>query len=212
MKYEKYSYIFPPRPKNAVNPEDLSFWDNNSLIAQPKLNGSNTTIYTNGVQTVVMNRHNSRLSNFNLSQSEINSIYKCEPGKWLVINGEYLNKNKQDETGESFNHKLIIFDILVCDSNYLVGSTFSERVSILDDLYGTHNSDKEYLYSITENIYRVKSYNSGFFNIFNEFTKAPVVEGLVLKRKSGKLEVGTTENNNTKSQIKSRVATKNYKY
>ena len=212
MKYEKYSYIFPPRPKNAVNPEDLSFWDNNSLIAQPKLNGSNTTIYTNGVQTVVMNRHNSRLSNFNLSQSEINSIYKCQPGKWLVINGEYLNKNKQDETGESFNHKLIIFDILVSDSNYLVGSTFSERISILDDLYGTHNSDKEYLYSITENIYRVKSYNSGFSSIFSEFTKAPVVEGLVLKRKSGKLEVGTTENNNTKSQIKSRVATKNYKY
>jgi hypothetical protein len=39
-----------------------------------------------------------------------------------------------------------------------------------------------------------------------------MVEGLVLKRKSAKLEVGSTENNNTKSQIKVRKATKNYKY
>jgi hypothetical protein len=38
------------------------------------------------------------------------------------------------------------------------------------------------------------------------------MEGLVLKRKAARLELGTSENNNTKSQIKCRVATKNYKY
>jgi hypothetical protein len=35
---------------------------------------------------------------------------------------------------------------------------------------------------------------------------------LVLKRSSAKLEVGNTENNNTKSQLKARKPTKNYKY
>jgi hypothetical protein len=38
------------------------------------------------------------------------------------------------------------------------------------------------------------------------------VEGLVLKRKNAKLEVGTSENNNSKSQIKARKPTKNYKF
>jgi hypothetical protein len=39
-----------------------------------------------------------------------------------------------------------------------------------------------------------------------------MVEGLVLKRKTAKLEAGNTENNNTKSQLKARKATKNYKF
>ena len=36
----------------------------------------------------------------------------------------------------------------------------------------------------------------------NNLVNIDMVEGLVLKRKSAKLEVGSTENNNIKSQIK----------
>jgi hypothetical protein len=39
-----------------------------------------------------------------------------------------------------------------------------------------------------------------------------MIEGVVLKRKNAKLEIGNTENNNYKSQIKSRKVTKNYKF
>ena len=39
-----------------------------------------------------------------------------------------------------------------------------------------------------------------------------MIEGLVLKRSNAKLELGTSELNNTKSQIKIRKSTKNYKY
>jgi hypothetical protein len=42
--------------------------------------------------------------------------------------------------------------------------------------------------------------------------KIDMIEGLVLKRKSAKLEIGNTENNNTKSQVKFRKPTKNYKF
>jgi hypothetical protein len=37
-------------------------------------------------------------------------------------------------------------------------------------------------------------------------------EGLVMKRKNAKLELGTNEMNNVKSQLKCRKATKNYAY
>ena len=212
MKYLKYRYIYPPRPKNAVNPEELSFWDNNQMIAQPKLNGSNCLIFTNGITHFVMNRRNQRLTNFQLSTDEIKSIFKGNKGEWLVINGEYLNKNKQDERLVSFNHKLVIFDILVYKSKYLIGKTFSERIEILDDLYGKKESDKDYLYQITNNIYRVKSFDNNFKNIFDDLTKIDLIEGLVLKRKTARLESGNTENNNTKSQLKFRKPTKNYHY
>ena len=213
MKYEVFKYIFPPRPKNAVPTTELDFWDNGNMIAQPKLNGSNCTIYTNGHDFLAYNRHGLHLSNFQLDKEEILKLYKnVNKGSWLVLNGEYLNKNQKDETAQPFNHKFVIFDILVIDNNYLIGKTFQDRVEILDKLYGQVESEKDYLYKITDNIYRVKSYQSGFKELYNTLTKIDVVEGLVCKRKSGRLEVGTTENNNVKSQIKFRKATKNYKF
>ena len=133
-------------------------------------------------------------------------------GSWIVLNGEYMNKNKSDETNKPFNHKFVIFDILAYDGDYLVGKTFEERVQLLDTLYGKVDSEKEYLYKNSENVYRVKSYLNGFKDLFDKLTPIDMIEGLVLKRSNAKLELGTSELNNTKSQIKIRKSTKNYKY
>jgi hypothetical protein len=210
MKYLSYKYLYPPRPKNAIPDTELNFWDNGSLVAQPKLNGSNCVIFTNGQRTVVMNRHNSRLTNFQLNEQELKDLYRGSG--WMILNGEYLNKNKSDETGSSFNHKFVIFDILCFNGEYLLGKTFEERIKLLDTIFGTQSSDKDYLYRVSENVYRVKSFETGFKNIYDCLTPIDMIEGLVMKRKNAKLEIGATENNNIKSQLKCRKATKNYKF
>lgn len=210
IKYNTFQYIYPPRPKNAVNPLEIPNWDDGSMIGQVKLNGSCACVFTNGKDSYVYNRHNQLLTNCNLTKFDIEQLH-TEKG-WLVLVGEYLNKSKKDENGETFNHKLIIFDVLVHKSNYLIGSTFAERVKLLDSLYGTNESEKSYLYSITPNIYRVKSFTTDFKLHFDNLSKIDMVEGLVCKRKSGRLEAGTSESNNIKSQIKFRKPTKNYKY
>jgi hypothetical protein len=209
-KYLNYRYIFPPRPKNAIPDTELEFWDNGSLIAQPKLNGSNCVIFTNGEKTIVMNRHNQRLTNFNISDNEIKDIYRGEG--WMILNGEYMNKSKSDENNQVFNHKFVIFDILGFNGEYLVGKTFEERIQLLDTIYGQVDSEKEYLFKVTENVYRVKSYVGDFKSLYDKLTPIDMIEGLVMKRKNARLELGTSENNNTKSQLKCRKATKNYKY
>lgn len=211
MKYLNYRFVFPPRPKNAINPDDLTFWDNDTLLAQPKLNGSNSTIYTNGQKVVVMNRHGQRLTNVNVDNSEILSLYKGTGG-WTILNGEYMNKSKMDENGNAFNHKFVIFDILCYDGDYLVGKTFEERVALLDDLYGQKSCEKEYLFGISENVYRVKSYLNGFKDLFDKLTKIDMIEGLVMKRRNARLELGSSENNNSKSQVKFRKRCNSYKY
>ncbi len=211
MKYTSFRYIYPPRPKNPIPSTELSFWDNGSLIAQPKLNGSNCLIFTNGEKHIAMNRHNGRLTNFQLKDEEIAALYKGTGG-WTVLNGEYMNKSKMDESRAAFNHKFVIFDILVDDGDYLVGKTFEERIALLDSMFGQEGSDKEYLYGISENIYRVKSYSSGFSMLYDRLTPIDMIEGLVMKRKNARLEIGNTEMNNVKSQIKCRKETKNYKY
>jgi len=209
-KYLNYRYIFPPRPKNAIPDTELEFWDNGSLITQPKLNGSNCVIFTNGEKTIVMNRHNQRLTNFNISDNEIKDIYRGEG--WMILNGEYMNKSKSDENNQVFNHKFVIFDILGFNGDYLVGKTFEERIQLLDSIYGQVDSEKEYLFKVTENVYLVKSYVGDFKSLYDKLTPIDMIEGLVMKRKNARLELGTSENNNTKSQLKCRKATKNYKY
>jgi hypothetical protein len=211
MKYASFRYIFPPRPKNPIPNTELTFWDNGSLIAQPKLNGSNCLIFTNGVKHIAMNRHNGRLTNFQLKDEEIATLYKGTGG-WTILNGEYLNKNKQDENRKAFNHKFVIFDILVNDGDYLVGKTFEERITLLDTMFGQNECEKSYLYGISENVYRVKSYENQFNMLYDTLTPIDLIEGLVLKRKTARLEMGTSELNNVKSQIKCRKTTLNYKY
>ena len=213
MRYNNFSYIYPCRPKNAAPIQDIQKYDNGMMLAQPKFNGSNCTIFTNGIDVKVFNRHKERLTNFNLTNEEIcENIFKGERGKWMVINGEYLNKNKNDETGDSFNHKLIIFDILVYNSDYLLGKSFVERVNLLDEIYGTEDSEKKYLYFIDKNIYRTKTYYDGFANLYTDLSKIDMIEGLVLKRQNAKLELGITEDNNSKSQVKFRKRTLNYSF
>lgn len=211
MKYKAFNYLYPPRPANAIPHTNLQDWDNSVMLAQPKMNGSNCVIFMNETQLFVMNRHAQRLTNFRIPKEEILQLHRGTG--WMVLNGEYLNKSKVDETGQVFNHKLIIFDILVNESDYLIGSTFKERVELLDSLYSTNSSDKQYLFSVSPSVYRVKSYQSEFLDLFNSLTsRGSLVEGIVMKRKSAKLEIGNTSNNNSKSQVKCRVATKNYKF
>ena len=213
MKYNSFSYIYPTRPKNAAPVSDIQRYDNGAMLGQVKSNGSNCLIFTNGIDWRIHNRHNDRLTNFNLSALEMsNNLFKCERGKWMVLNGEYMNKAKNDERGNLFNHKLVLFDILVFDSEYLIGKTYQERVDLLDKLYGVNESDHEHYHAISENIYKVKTYYSGYGELYKKIVEVDMLEGLVLKRKTARLELGLTENNNSKSMIKFRKETKNYKF
>ena len=105
IRYESFQYIFPPRPKNPIQSKDLKIWDNDMMVAQPKLNGSNCTIYMNGQNVYTYNRHGQRMSNFDIDLKEISNLYKGRG--WMVLNGEYLNKSKKNEVGETFNHKFV---------------------------------------------------------------------------------------------------------
>ena len=212
MRYESYQYIYPPRPSNAIPPKCLPEWDNGAMIAQPKLNGSNCLIFTDGDQVMAMNRHGQRLSNFRIPREEILGALAGARG-WTVLNGEYLNKSKADEAGRPFNHRLVLFDILVRDSEYLVGSTFADRVTIMDGMFGQEPGDKPYLTRISDAMQRVRTYRSGFADLFGDLTaRGALIEGLVLKRAGARLETGNTEGNNSRGQVKERVASKNYRF
>ena len=213
MEYNKYNYIFPPRPDYAAPATDIQRYDNGSMLGQAKSNGSNCIIFTDGKTMHVMNRHNELLTNFQIPKEEIiNNLFKCDEGKWMVINGEYMNKSKNDENGKVFNHKLVLYDIIVFNSVHLLGWTNDKRVEFMHSLYGKNLSDRPYYYGISDNIYMNISYYGNFAELYDDFVKTDMIEGLVLKRRNAKLESGRTEKNNNKSMVKFRKPTKNYKF
>ena len=79
-------------------------------------------------------------------------------------------------------------------------------------MFGKVECEKDYLWGISDNVYRVKSYENNFSMLFDKLTPIDMIEGLVLKRVNARLEMGNTELNNTKSQVKARKSTKNYKF
>lgn len=205
-------FLYPPRIEYKLQPISLDKFDNNQYIAQPKLNGSNTSVSISKTTVVAKERHNrffARPPKFNFEKLYRGRGYMC-------LAGEYLNKGKKDENDMRLEG-FCIWDILAFNGKILIGSTIEERNELLDSLYpltGAKSIKKiNYLYK-TEipDIYRVANYTKNFKSIYDTITKIDVVEGLVLKRKTGKLEMMTREQNNIGWSVKVRKPTLNYKF
>lgn len=206
--YNKYFYIYPPRPELKIPSISLCEFDNGEYLAQPKLNGSSMQIYMNENELILMNRHKQKI-NCSMDLKELKSLYRGS--NWMILCGEYMNKSQKDENNLLFNNKFVIFDILVYDGVHLLTSTFEERYKLLCDLY-PNNVVKKQLHQITLNCYRVNSEERKFKNVYDDLVNFQIYEGLVLKLKTGKLENGVSELNNTRTQLKCRKSTKNYSF
>ena len=205
-------YIYPPRPETKIAPTSLTLFEKMWVyLAEPKLNGSSMEIYFNndGTNFNFMNRHKAPMSNMKMNKDELSALYH---GKGeMILCGEYMNKACKDETGKLWNIKYVIWDIIMYNGEHLLGKTFEERYDLLCTLF-PDNPVKRHLHQISENCFRVNSVTKDFRGVYNDITKYDMYEGLVMKRIDGKLENGTTEKNNTRTQLKCRKATKNYNF
>ena len=215
--YDEFKYLYPPRPEAAIDPkllEDVG----TGWIAQPKYNGSCTVLFINGRKEYkIYNRTREELS----LQKPINCTELNDSNKFMVLCGEYLNKNKIGENGKPFNHKFIIWDILVWHGYYLLGQTFEDRLNILHKLFGSTRgvvtangmSIFSHLHTTgTEDVFMAPSYIDNFKQLYKEIIQIDLYEGLVLKKAAARLQLGFKEKNNTSWQIKARKETKNYKF
>jgi len=210
MIYTNSKYIYPPRPEKCFPRSGMDVFDNGIYMAQPKFNGKCTEPYFGLDLWSVYNRKR-EITEFKITKDELTSVIKND-GQNMIV-GEYMNTSKKDEFGKVFNNKFVIFDIIVHNTEHLIGSTFQERMDLL--LYLTKDKiidENDYSYKLTDNIYLTKTFYNGFGELWDNFVKVDMLEGLVLKRKDAQLEPGTTEKNNTRSMCKCRKSTKNYTY
>lgn len=221
MIYDKYMYLYPPRPVQTTKHTELNKYDDGQYIGQPKYNGDCSLAFINESQQILMNRHKEKLKG-DYSDIDFRGMYDEICGKgWLVLCGEFLYKSKLGEDGKLFNKKWIIWDILVYRSNYMLGSTTEERLLMLERLLPSKRMSVSadgflnYNHVCTtffKGIYKSPSYEGNFSDLYDDLVKTDVYEGLVLKRKNAKLTLGLNEINNNSWQIKCRKPTKNYSF
>jgi hypothetical protein len=219
MKYDSFKYFFPPRPEYKCPPDDLDKYDNGEYLASPKYNGTALVVATNGIELHVDNRHKESMPLLAKSQ-EIDFKGLSSSGKWVVFAGEYLNKGKYGETGEKERNKFIIWDILVHENDYLVGSTTQDRLTLLESIFPCGRmsiGNKIEMYdhlccTQLKGIYKAPTYLNNFRSLYKDIIKTDLYEGIVLKKKDAKLSFGLQELNNHDWQIKCRKETKLYKF
>lgn len=217
MRYEKYMYLFPPRPIETTHHKELGKFDNGLYMAQPKYNGTCCNVFISPKELHVMNRHKTPITS-NYSDVDFRGMYRGDG--WMVVSGEFLNKNKIGENNNPFNLKFVIWDILVYNSEYLIGSTFLERMQLLEQLYpsvqmrvgDTFEGYRHLCITDHKNIFKAPCYDSKFEALYKMIVDVDLYEGLVLKRSNAKLTLGLTEKNNNTWQIKCRKPTKNYQF
>jgi len=215
MNYDKYQFYYPPRVEQALSTKFLEEYSSNDYLVQPKLNGDSAIIFTNGKELIIKNRHKQA---FKKSTVKLEAIIQdfCKENKvrsWIVLVGEWMTKSKKNAENKSFNDNFILFDILVSKGIYLLNFTFEERYEIIKDLCSSSYYDGHILKTNVENLYLVNNLeNNNMTDLFIDVAHIDMYEGLVLKKKNAKLEIGLNEKNNSKTQVKFRKPTKNYHY
>lgn len=204
-----YKYIYPPRIETKLPLTSLNSFDHmDRFLAQVKLNGSSMQVYTNGKEVHTYNRHKEKMI-CKIASEELAALNPYND--WMVLCGEYMNKNKRDEDNKHWNLKYVIWDILVLNGKHLLNTTFEERQQILKNMY-PDNPVKKYMHQISDNCFRVESIETRFVDVYSDVTQYDMYEGVVLKDKGNKLSNGTTKNNNSRAQFKVRKPTKNYNF
>lgn len=210
MNYEN-EILFPPRPKTAVHPKYISSYEDDTWMAQPKLNGDCVVIYVSKNKIIIRDRHKKPFSkNTDDLQRIAKSLPKPTEG-WNVYVGEWMIKSKSNEYG-LFNKKIILYDLIVQDGTHLLNFSFKERYELLCSLFECSHYDRWIESTTIKDVYIVNSFYESFSVLFEDIIQVDMYEGFVLKSKNAKLEKGTHQDNNSKRMLKIRKETKNYRY
>jgi len=228
MKIAK-RYIYPPRPKQGAIPHtELSSHRGKGWKAQLKYNGNRILISVNNGEVEFYNRHNA-LHKYTPSQEMIDEIKNLlatlglDGAEWNYLDGELLHTKHK-----LFKDTVVIWDILVRDSEWLLNSTYEERYNWLAERIG----DEPYMLQVNDKQFSIgiKISDHIFLPVFIEDSESlwdlvteaneaagwkegePLLEGVVLKRANAKLTPGFTENSGDPWQIRCRVSTGRHRY
>jgi len=220
MLYTSYRYLFPPRPETAISPHQIPSFEMRNFAAQIKKNGTQNMIFVNRKENEIICRK--RHYNTTTQDGERHEMWspnaqnmawtKLLPGQgWYVFAAELLHSKVKDGRKDT-NY---IFDILVDDGEYLIGTTFEERQERIRALFEAHVIGDDYSHVVVDpHLLVAIPFTENLFKLWNDVKDMgnKEDEGLVLKKINGILSLCGTAKANSGWMAKSRFPTKNYSF
>lgn len=173
--------LVPPDPNNPLDPKPdylNELEQSEDWVAELKWNGDNTLIHLDEWPPVFWNRHKARLK-YRPSQEVLEELKF-----WKEWAGDaILNAETVDKKTKTIKNLLIVHCVMAFRSNYLIGKTWGDSRKILEDAINQGLSGPQVQVS--------KVWQSGFWNLFQQ-ADGSIIEGIVLKKPTGKLQFSTT--------------------
>lgn len=237
--YTEWRYIYPPRPEAVVELGDLaaqSWASDADSIAQFKLNGTRNLIVVHPDRSVRFWTRKKvkdlppKYQPANVPLTEPveqkyaiptpmkDAILAMAPaGHWTIFDSELLHFKTVN-----VKNTLYLFDVLVWESQHLIGMSYAKRYGILHSLMGDRflplsdaTSDEARGRALGENnLYIARNViPASWGEAWNDAQKYDFIEGLVLKRTGGvsRLESGNVSLNNSSWMCKMRKPHKNFR-
>ena len=213
MKYgPNFMYLWPPRPETSIqfgSPHFEIMRKRATWRSNLKLNGQRNLIYISPERELQFwNRHFAHHLNYSFPGWMCKQILEVVPetGKWMVIDGELLHCKDA-----SIKNTLYWWDLLVCDNDYMIGTTYESRHTKLRSLVKTGSTDG-FIAKATENIWLAEIIQPEQYEEAWARTSISYVEGLMFKQLTGKLAPCVGIHNNSLWQVRCRKTTGRHKF
>src|SRR5271166_4736918 len=128
MRYDRFSYIIPPRAEKSICRSLISIIQQKGWIAQVKKNGTNSVIFVPpNRKPIAYNRHGEMHRTWKFTP-ESAALFTVIPGhNWWAFNAELLHaKVNGGPKDTNFVH-----DVLVADGEYLLGERYADRYGLM---------------------------------------------------------------------------------
>lgn len=207
--------IFPPRPKGAIPPTELAYYESLGVYcAQPKYNGSRSIIHITASGVVsIYSRHGRAHLNYQMPASiaeEILALPGLKKGVEVMLDGELLSKTTAKDT----KNKIVFFDILQYERYFFLSPDQKSRLEILSTICGnpsTLDPMRGMGYQISDNLLMAPTFTSGFKSEF-EKNYGDEVEGLVLRKNNSVIDNFGKKEYEINWLIRCRKPHKNYSF
>jgi hypothetical protein len=197
IKYTNYTFLYPPRPENIVMSGMLELFEKRRFISQVKKNGTGSTLAVSpDKEFFFKTRHGENHKAWTVPDEILDPFYLL-PKRWYYFCFELLHSKTKHIKNTMFIH-----DLLVANSNYLVGFKYIDRYNLLHNLFKVQKSCSQYDV-ISDNILIANNYNIGFEMLFKSL-KNIEDEGLVLKDPNAEMRLCVKENSNSSWMVKVR--------
>ncbi|MGZ3686798.1 MAG: hypothetical protein ACXWPM_12005 [Bdellovibrionota bacterium] len=211
--YAEFKPLYPPRPKFAVNPEELERFP--GYLAQYKYNDIRVTIYRlpDG-EVEILKRDLTGQRQFRLLEHQIQALRRLPlaKGAFHVLDGGILRPTQRDGS-----HPILLWDILVHDGTYLLGTRYETRYKLLAAICGNPASyetvsGRRLGLLVAPGLWLAPVFQEGLRHRFLTMIDRDEIEGLILKDPGGKLEPGYGVENNGSWQIRVRKPREDYTF